>query len=218
MWGLLVLLVVGGACGMEDPPRYVQARTAFTHSRLYLQESVPRERKNIIDPVARAHFAFGIVAAVTGSIAQNQSAGGSDQHALAIFDKWVPQAWENYNNVADNVNQLLAEANLKIQPITNLMDVICSTTNSVDQCNRLVQDKVSQSNAYIQHKANLLLALGGVSDTIASHELELNSAAKEYTVVPYLLEQIETQPYKELIKALVKAYILLRRSIPQATY
>ncbi|XP_034841228.1 uncharacterized protein [Maniola hyperantus] len=220
MWGLFVLLAVGGACGLEDavdPPHYVQSRTAFTHSRLYLQESVPRESNNIIDPAARQHFAFGIVAAVAGTIAKNQSEGGSDRNALAIFFNTVPLAWENYNSVSDNLNQLLAEANLKIQAITNLMDAICSTTDSVEQCNRLVHDKVSKSNAYVQHKAKLLLALGRVSDTIARHELKLNSAAKDYTVVPYLLNHIEKQPFKLFIRALVNAFILLRRNV-QTTY
>ncbi|CAH2239653.1 jg20588 [Pararge aegeria aegeria] len=122
MWGLFVLLAVGGASALRSSsaaiPPYVQARSAFTHSRLYLQQKVPHDRNSYGNSNTRNHLAMGIVVAVTAAIAKNSSEGGTEYDALSILDETVPQVWENYNEVSKGVNQILAEAHAKIQPIS----------------------------------------------------------------------------------------------------
>ncbi|CAH2239652.1 uncharacterized protein LOC120637838 [Pararge aegeria] len=216
MWGLFVLLAVGGASALRSSsaaiPPYVQARSAFTHSRLYLQQKVPHDRNSYGNSNTRNHLAMGIVVAVTAAIAKNSSEGGTEYDALSILDETVPQVWENYNEVSKGVNQILAEAHAKIQPITSLIDALCRTTDSVEMCNMQVNERVSNSDGYIKRRAKLLVALGRVSNLLTKREKELNHMAKGFTSIPYLLQQLEKPTFKNLLRELGDVYILLRKN------
>ncbi|XP_023948709.1 uncharacterized protein LOC112053506 [Bicyclus anynana] len=213
MWGLLVLLVAGAHALRPDDadiPPYVQARAAFTHSRLYLQESAPQESKDITSPLSRRHVAFGILVAVTGTIAEKYEEDGKDKY-LDIMDEQVPYAWQNYETVARNVNQILAEANAKIQPITSLIDAICRNLD-IEKCNIQVNERITNSDAFTKHRAKLLIALGRVSQILTKHEDELNQVSKTFKVVPYLLQNFQTMSYNQFIKELHNVYVMLRKS------
>lgn len=96
--------------------------------------------------------------------------------------------------------------------ISSLIDALCSTASSVDECNAEVFRKVLRSDEFIKRRARLLIALGDVSKIINDHEKELKDVVRKFNVVPYLLKQIDESPgYKSFIQKLSNVYNLLRK-------
>ncbi|XP_026484828.2 uncharacterized protein LOC113392549 [Vanessa tameamea] len=221
MLGLVsILLVVGvhavvGSPGLRaTSPPYVQSKASFQSAKLYLQENIPYDNRNITNPEFRRHAAYGMIAAVTGKLVEAYHKNAKEYDPLKVLNDNVPVIWQNYNGEASKpVNSILAEAQAGIQPVTSLIDVLCLSTDDIDACNVEVEAKVAAGGDFLRNRANMLLQLGVVSDIIRNHRNEINDVAANDQQVPYLIHNVNSREYTSFVIELNKLYGLLRKNV-----
>ncbi|XP_046975753.1 uncharacterized protein LOC124541884 [Vanessa cardui] len=220
MLGLVsILLVVGVHAAVGSPaltanPPYVQSKASFQSAKLYLQENIPYDNRNITNPEFRRHAAYGMIAAVTSKLIEAYLKNPKEYDPLKVLNDNVPLIWQNYNSEASKpVNRILAETQAAIQPVTTLIDSLCASSDDIDACNKEVEGKVAVGGDFMRNRANLLLQLGKISDILRSHASEINDVASKDQQIPYLIHNVNSRSYTSLIVELTKLYGYLRKNV-----
>ncbi|CAG9575491.1 unnamed protein product [Danaus chrysippus] len=201
----IVLLVVGACTAIPEPngalrpaPPYVQANEQFTQAKYLVQSNLPLQPRDIHDPAQRQNLGFGVL---TGVVSDLVDAVDKDEDNLLVLAKSVPASLRNYLKIATEAQLEVSDLDLKVQLVTDYMALVCSS-NSVSDCNKLVQDKVNEEPVLFGPAAKLLLNLGKVSQVILNNQDTVEEVTKDHGEVSYLLHNVDTPEFKAFIREL----------------
>ncbi|XP_050356830.1 uncharacterized protein LOC126777716 [Nymphalis io] len=214
MVGYYMILVLGcSGAVMGDAPPYVQSYEAFVASKTYVSEKLPVRKMDIHKAEDRIHLSFAMLTGVTGGLVLLQDKDIHSKTPLEIVDEFVPLVWQAYGRVSDKAQSLLNEANHKVALIVNLINTVCGSA-SIKECNAEVDRRVKESPFTYQLPADLLLSLGKLSVVIRDNQSTINSIIENDNDIPYLIHNIESKQFGELLKLIRK----VNNDMTQLTY